>query len=243
MEIKLINISLKKEDNIIFDKLNMKINKERIIGIYGNKYKDFINIIVSKDFNYGKIDDDLVLEKVYKLDNYDKFYTSFVYDELFINIDYKQYENDILNILEKFDLNRDFLKRNITTLSNFEKKIIKLIIAIFSTSKSLVICDLFKGIDFSNKKIFFKLIKNLKNASKTIFIYDDIDTLYQLVDDLIIVDNDINIIDKIDDIFDKEEIDSKIELPSFIQLKKLLKEKGIIINNTKDFIKEVKKYV
>lgn len=236
MGIRLENINYKKDDGIIFKDLNIAIPYNKIIGLYGDKLDDFIEFLIHQEFNTGKIiDDEYYLKKVKLIDNYNGFITNFVKDELYINIKYNlKNEEEIEKILNKFSLNKDFLSRSINTLSNFEKKLLHVIISMFNNKKIIIFKDLFNGLDYHNKSLFVRLLKNIKkNFNKIIFIFDnDMDTIDNLVDRLLIVDSNLVLIDKIEDIFNNDDINKvKIEWPNFIKIKKILKDKGINIEN------------
>lgn len=250
MEIKLENINIKINENYIFNNINLSIPTKKIIGIYGNHYIDFINLLKNKELETGNIIDNGILDNMLIIDDYDSFITNIVLDELYLNIPYNQaIEKEIIEILKRFNLELNFLNRAINTLSNTEKKIIKLIIAMFSTSKTIFIFNLFNGLDYHLKKEFIKLIKLTKNKYyKTIFINDsNMDTIYKLLDKLLIVDTNLVAIDNLEKIFMMEEVkQTAIEYPNFIKIKLMLLDKGINIKNIKninDLIKEVNKDV
>ena len=229
MEIKLENIKWKIDEEKIFDELNLEIPCRKIIGLGGNKYNYFIKLLKEKDFNCGKlIDNNDYLKNVIIFKDYDSFVTNIVFDEFYLKLKYNdEVKESILNILNKFNLNINFLNRHISSLSNLEKRLINLIIGLFHESKTIIFIDLFDGLDFSNKKIFIKLIKAMRNDfNKTIFIYDkDMDTIYNLVDYYLVIDNELVVIDKIDQVLNNKGIN------------------GLKIKNINDLIKEVERNV
>lgn len=246
MAIVLEHINFKKDDVVIFNDLNLEIKYNKIIGLYGDKSSDFINFLKDKDFNTGKIiDDDYYLNNVIYINEYNDFVTNNVKDELYIKFNYNETtENEIIKVLKKFDLDNNFLERSINTLSSFEKKLLNLIILMFDKSKIIILNNLFDGIDYKNKSLFIRLLKNIKkNYNKTIIIFDrDMDTINNLVDYMLIIDTNLVLINKIDDIFDNEDINKvDVNCPNLIKIKKLLKNKGINIddiNNINDLLRK-----
>ena len=237
MGIKFEHINYKKDDNIIFDNLNLLIPYNKIIGLYGNELDDFINLLITKEFNIGKlVDDDFYLNNVYFVDNYDLLVTNNV--KLYIKLDYNEkLENKIIEVLEKFDLDYNFFNRSISSLSNFENKLLHLIISMYDKNKVIIYKDLFNGIDYRNKSLFIRLIKNIKkNYKKLIFICDnDMDTINNLVDYLLIIDSNLIEFDNIDNIFNNNNIQNiDIEIPNIIKVKNILREKGIDTENIKN---------
>lgn len=249
MEIKLVDINITDGDNIVFDNLNLDIPCNKIIGLYGDKYQSFVDLLLNKDVDNGHIIDNSYLESISVFDDYEHFITSVVADEFYLNFDYQKVEKEIIKIIDKFDLDSNFINRNTATLSTCEKKLVKLIIAMFSKSKTIIVYDLFNGLDFRNKKLFSNIVKVIKRKySKNIFIHDyDMDMINNLVDRLLIVDNNLIIIGKMEDIYNHEDINQvDIDCPNFIKLKRMLLEKGIDVskfNNINDLVKEVSKDV
>jgi len=238
MGIKIENINLKKDDQFVFENLTVTIPYKKIIGLCGNKKDEFIELLKSKDFNTGKLlDDDDFLVNMLVIDNYDDFITNYILDELVIKINYdNDKQKEIEDILGKFDLDSTYINQNINNSSILERKLLKVIIAMYSNSKTIVFIDLFDGIGYRNKMLLIKLLKKIKrNYNKTIIICDnDMDCIENLVDYLLIVDSNLVVIDHIEDIFNNENIDKvDIEYPNLIKIKKILEKKGMDTTNIK----------
>ena len=78
MGIKLEKIKLKKDDKVVFQNLDLTIPYKKIIGLFGDKKDDFVELLMTKDFNTGKLlDDDNYLDDVLLIDDYDEFVTYF----------------------------------------------------------------------------------------------------------------------------------------------------------------------
>lgn len=239
MGIKLENINFKKEEKIIFDNLSVTIPYKKIIGLCGDKKEEFIKLLKTKEFNTGKLlDDNDYLINVLVIDNCDNFVTNYILDELVVRIDYDdKMENEISDILKNFDLDINWINKNINYSSILERKILQVLISMYSENKTIIFVDLFDGISYHNKNLFIKLLKKIKKMyNKTIIICDrDMDCIENLVDYLLIVDTNLIVIDHIDDIFKNENIDKvDMEYPNLIKIKKLLESKGIDTKNIKN---------
>lgn len=250
MEIKLENIKVKVNDNYLFNDMNLLIPTKKVIALYGDNYFHFINLLKNKEIESGNIIDHGLLDNILVINDYETFITNLVLDELYLNLSYNQdIEKEIVNILKRFNLEINFLNRSINTLSRTEKKIVKLIITLFSNSNTIIFLNLLNGLDYHLKKEFVKIIKLMKNKyAKTIFINDnDVDTIYKLVDKLLIIDHNLLALDNFEKVLMMEEIKKvKISYPNFFKIKLILLEKGIDIKNCKnsnDLIKEVKNNV
>lgn len=237
MAIKLERINYKDDSNIIFKDLNINIPYNKIIGLYGDFYQYFVSLLKNKEFNTGKItDDSFYLDNVLQVE-FDSFITNYVNDELYLRLDYnEEIENKVLSILKMFGYNKDFLNNKISLLSSSDKKLLWLIIISFDNNKVLILEDLFSGVDYYHKSLFIKLIKSIKrNSKKLIFIKDnDINTISNIVDSLLIVDSHLIMLDECDNIFNNENISNvEIRMPDFIKLKHLLIKKGVDVENIK----------
>lgn len=239
MGIRLENIKLKKEDNLIFENLNIIIPYKKIIGLFGDKKEEFVHLLKTKDFNTGKlIDDEDYLDNILLIDTYDDFITNYVLDELTIKINYsKKMNSELEKILNKIGLDINYLNKSITKLSNLEKKVLQIIIAMYNDSKTIIFNNLFNGISYRNKGLFIKLLKIIKKTfNKTIIVSDnDMDSINNLVDYMLIVDSNLVVIDNNENIYNNENIDKvNIELPNLIKIKNILKNKGIDVENIKN---------
>ena len=100
---------------IVINDTKFKVNKPLIIGVVGN-YLSFLSDL-SEYKNVGYI----------KKNEY--YFTNYVYDELLLSLN--KYEKDlndadkrIKKVLKVFDLDEDFLDREISSLSKGEKRIL-----------------------------------------------------------------------------------------------------------------------
>jgi len=153
--------------------------------------------------------------------------------------------NQVLNLV---GLSESYLNKNINKLSGGEKRLIALASILVYNPPILLLDEPTIGLDLNNRNKLIHLIKTLKNEyNKTIIIVShDSDLLYEICDELIILDKGILIMhgDPIS-VYKEEELIEKynINLPNIIKLEYLLKKnKNIKLMNTKtinDLIKEV----
>ena len=242
MEIVINNLHFK-SDNKIVEGFNITLQSNRIIGIYGNRYLEFIN-----DIKNNNLDSETTYFKNAMILNHNyHFLTNNVRDEMYLSIkDYIKNENTIIDMLEFFKLDSNYLNRDIYSLSSTERKIIKLIIAYLSDAKTIVIDYLFNGLDYNYMKLFKMFIKKIRDNDKLVFIHeDDIDLIYSFVDRFMIVDTNLITINTRNKVLENENINniSGFSIPKLYQIQQLLKKKNINIGNcysVRELIKEVK---
>lgn len=258
MEIKFINVSIKD----IINKLNIKFNKDEIIGIYGDNYKYIINLLLL-NINYtGSI---LVNNKLIKpytkrkfsyIEDNIYFYTNKVSDEFYlikkdINDSFKKYIEKIESCLNMVGLSKDYLDRKINTLSISEKKLLQIALGLISNPELIILDNPFIYLDGKNKIRIKEVINELKNEyHKTIILYDDnINNIYELSNQILIFKDNVLLINGTPNIVFKDLeflIDNEIELPDtlkfILEAKKYGKELSYT-NNIMDLLKDVYKNV
>lgn len=154
----------------------------------------------------------------------------------------------IKDLLKMLGLNENILNKKLSSLSNGERRMIAIASILVYNPKIILFDEPTIGLDYKNKSKIIQLIKNLKNrCNKTIIIVShDIDLLYRICDNLIILSegklilygdphsvyNEKNLIDKYD-----------ISIPKILEFERLAKEKKnkklMHSNNINDLIKEV----
>ncbi len=253
MELKLLNISYKN----IYNNINLTIKDNKITGVYNS---NLLNLLFySKKTYTGNIllnNSDILSfnENVFTyITNKPCFYTKTVKDEFYlmkrkIKLNNKNYLTKIDSILTLVGLDSNYLLKEINTLSTSEKYLLNLALNLI-IDPDLIIIELLNGLD---KNIQFKL-KNIilelkKKYKKTIIIItNNIDILYDLVDDLIIFkDNKVVINDKLDIVFKNLDLLKDLELPNLIKFTNIAStyNKNIkYYKDIKDLIKEVYKNV
>lgn len=192
-------------NNICYkDKLNnisLTIKEGLITGITGNYYDYILNILSGNVMpSKGNV---LFDNKTYLsgnnlygfLSDNDIFYTSTVLKEFELNLKKTNHLNyDLLekinNMLTLVGLDDSYIFRKTNTLSTSEKYLIKLALILINNPTLIIINSNFSILDNNNNKRLFTILKNLKEDKKTIIIgSNNIDILYQLTDEIIILDN------------------------------------------------------
>lgn len=157
-------------------------------------------------------------------------------------------KDKIKDILKLLGLKEDILNKRLNDLSNGERRMVAIASILIYNPKIILFDEPTIGLDYKNKKKIIQLIKNLKNRyGKTILIVShDIDLLYQISDNLIVLSNgklilygdpysvynEIDIINKYD-----------ITVPKILLFERITRDnKNIKLmhsNNINDLIKEV----
>ena len=260
MEIKFLDVSYKEKGKYLFKKVNLEFKEKRITGIYQDNLKLLPRLLIEKLKYTGSIlldNKDLNLITKPKFSYIDKispktFLTKTVSEEFYLikkkikNEDYTYIEK-IASVLKMVGLNRKYLTREITTLSKSEKRLLQFALNLITNPKIIIIDEPFLYLDkescFTIKKILFDLKRKYKK--NIIILSDNINTLYELTDDLIILkDNQILIKDKTISIFNNLDflLQNKIELPNLVLFNKIALNYNQKLTNYKevnDLIKEV----
>ncbi len=263
MEIKFLNISCKL-NNIKIKNFNLKIQNNRITGLYN----DNLNLIISlltKKINYSG---DILINNrplIYYQDNLmsyanlnnNLFFTKKVKDEFYLmqrkvsNLTEEEYHSKIISVLNLVGLDEYYLERENYTLANSEKKLIKIALNLIINPDILILNEPFKDLDKKHITYLKKIIFDLKKEYlKTIIIITkDINILYELTDDLIILsENKVVIADKTTVVFKNLAFleENGISYPNLIKFNQIAKNYNQTLKNTKDIkdlIKEVYKNV
>lgn len=234
-----------KNHNYKYSKI--KFNDEKIIGLISysidsllrfNKLK-IVNINKNKSCLYSYININ------------DNFVTNIVYDEMLLAINkcYHKYKNNrkrLVKALEVVGLNEDYLSKKISTLTTSEKILIKIAISFLNNPSVYFFVDVFKFLDYNNKKILIRLFNELKKSyHKTIFLLSsDSDLLYEITDEILAINEDNYCYNKTIDILKNNTILDKFKItkPTLIEFTDLIHDKKIefnYYNNVNDVIKEV----
>lgn len=130
---------------------------------------------------------------------------------------------DILFELAKnIGLKKDVFNRNINMISESELHRINLLYQLLQDDEFLLIDDLFDILDNKNRTKLFKYVLKLKKYNnKTIFIStSNINNVYEIVDDIIYVNENDIIYDNKYDIYEKNDIKEKPEIINFVNMMK-----------------------
>ena len=213
-----------------FNKITIDSNK--IIGLVGNNYERIFQSIKGKNNYY--------IGKEFS------FITKNVNDELKNIIS----DDEIINtILKEFSLDESFLKRDISSLSDSDKKILQYLILFLHNPSILLIDEPFLYLDYEKKKQIINLLKSIiKNTKKTIIIgSNDSNIIYSLCQKVLFI-NDVDYCYGNVDLFHDNELLDKynIDMPMIVEFVHLAHNKGINIPYSKDIrdlIKDVYKNV
>lgn len=197
MEIKLNDVSYK-DNKIILDNINLNIKLNTITGIIGKSGSGKTTLLELIDNliepTSGSIKNKNKVGMVFQFCE-EQFFCSTVKKELefglnYLNKDINQIEKKINDALIMVGLSDTILNRNPFTLSNGEKR--KLAIAtVLAFNPEVIILDN-PTIDLDNKSRtnLIKILKTLKTRyNKTIIIASDVDTLHEIADEIIVIDN------------------------------------------------------
>ena len=242
MEITISDLCVKNDKQFEINNLNLTISDNSITGIYGNYYL-IKKIFKDKDYT-GEVllDSNTVISYI---DNRN-FLTKTVSDEFYLvkkNLrDSKDFLEKVLKSLEMVGLTQDYLNMDINTLSNTEKKLISIALALIIEPDLLIFDNIFSNFDDKNMQTIKKLIIDLKKKyHKTIIIVDyNINFLYELATNLIIFNDNILVInDSKNKVFEDINLlqDNNITIPFEIQFNYVAKNHGIEINKLDDLAK------
>ena len=160
---------------------------------------------------------------------------------------FKMSKNKASNALKLVGLDESYLNKSLNSLSNGEKRLVAIASILIYNPKIIMFDEPTIGLDYKNKKKIINLIRLLKNRyKKTIIIVShDVDLLYELCDNIIILDNGKLILygDPIS-VFKEDKLIKKynIETPKIVTFSSLARDKGIKLidrKNINDLIKEV----
>ena len=221
---------------IIIGDTKFKMNKPQVLGVVGN-YLPFLSDL-SDNKNVGYI----------KKNEY--YFTNYVYDELLLSLKKKKKDlNDadkrIKKVLKVFDLDEDFLDREISSLSKGEKRILSYLRVFIYNPKIILIDEPLKNLDYKYEKMVLNYLRELKNKyNKTIIIAsNNVNIIYENTDKTLII-SDEPLYKNTKDVFTDDDILKKYKLyvPNLVMFVKKAKKKDKNINYYTD-IRELMKDV
>ena len=227
------------------NKLLFNINDDEINGIITDNKEVIIDLlnqdkasIIREDFQYN-------------------FFNNTIYDYMLSEIEKKNLvlkdeDKKIKDSLRIIGLNKLDLNRNITTLSESEKKLLQISIGLLANPQVLVFEEPFRKLDLKNQKKIILFLRKIKEKyHKTIiFITNDSDMLYKYSDYLIIIKNNKKIIEgPSKKVFEQVDlfIENNITIPEIIEFTYKAKKKYNVKidyhNDIRDIIKDIYKHV
>ncbi|MBQ6497708.1 MAG: ATP-binding cassette domain-containing protein [Bacilli bacterium] len=227
------------------NKLVFNIKDSGINGIITDDRKEIINLlsaedkvsIIGEDFQYNYFDN-----TVYE------YMTGEVERKNLILRDKAKKIKDSLRIV---GLNKIDIDRNVTTLSESEKKLLQIAIALLSNPDILVFEEPFTKLDLKNQKklmIFLGKIKEKFNKT-AVFITNDSNVLYKYTDYVIIIQNKKLIMEGTRRVLEDVDalIKNNIKVPEIVEFTYKAKKKYNVKidyhNDIRDIIKDIYKHV
>lgn len=161
----------------------------------------------------------------------------------------KNIKSRVIKVLKMVGLDESYLKRNPFNLDGGEKRRIAIASVLISNPKLLILDEPTIGLDSKSKKRLVKLLKVLKEKYfKTIIIVThDVDMLYEIVDNIIVLNNGyvIKTGNKLEVFSDVEFLNkNNTPIPNIIKTEKLIYDKtGIDLGYCKNMNDLVKKII
>lgn len=158
-------------------------------------------------------------------------------------------ENEVAldEICEKLNINEEFLNRDIIYLSDSEKKIVAFATMLANNPDIILIDNFISGLDSKNQKMIINILKRLQfDYHKQLIIADqNVNLLFELIDIIIILADEILLSGPKYDIFRKTEILESIgiEIPDYIKFSNLVLTKKNIDLGYRDRITDIIKDV
>lgn len=269
MEIVLNNVIYSYKNKKLLDKINLKIEDNKITGITG-EYKTLLCNLLdgTKEITSGEIligeiplikENIKVVRKIVSMihqDYQEQFFTDSVKEEILFLISRLSYKPKDINkkmiqALEIVGLDKEIINRNISSLTSGEKKLIQIAISLIYNPDIIIFDEVFIELDMTNRKKIIRLIKKLKDKyKKTVIISsNDVNLLYEITDNIVILRKGHVLHNGITkDIYQKEEVinDKNIEIPDLVRFTFLAKNKKIKLSyhtDILDLIKDVYKHV
>ncbi len=202
MEVMLENIKTKDWE------FSTTLSSEELIGISGPDYEELLEILKLESLPEGNI---IINEQVVNSENHLDYYKIIsLVDKKFKKINYlntvkehmeyliNYYHLQIKNIEKKekdslkiVGLDSSLLNRNITSLSNSEKKKVQIAISLLSNPDIIILNNPLVGLDNKSRKKLMMVLNKLKNQFHKIIIIgtNDADVLYQYTTKMLFVKN------------------------------------------------------
>jgi len=255
------NLSHKYDNKISINDLTIEMEDNKIYGLIGESGSgkttllELIDGLLKPSSGEIIINDTTNIKEIRKDIGFvfqfpeEQFFETTVKKEIEYSLNnFKIKKDKVLDAINLVGLNKEILNKKTKELSNGEKRLVAIASVLVYNPKIILFDEPTIGLDSNNKNKLIWLIKQLKNTyNKTIIISShDIDLLYDLCDDLIVL-NDGKLImygDPIS-IYKEEDILEKynIDLPSILKFEKLVnKRKNIKLMHTtsiNDLIKEI----
>ncbi len=228
--------------------INYNFDYKKIYGIIGNKENATILLEIIRGLKKqtsGSLEKNNL--KVYMLfqDSENQLFCKTVKDDILYGLN--QSEVDLSQIMDKINLDQSVLDKNYLDLSAGERR--KIVIAsMLAFDPDVILLDNFLNLlDFRSQKEFVKLLKELQfNEHKTVIVSDqNINLLYEIVDEVVVLENEIILSGNKYDVFANDEllVDLNIGIPDYIKFSNLAKTRKNIDLPYRDRITDIVKDV
>lgn len=265
MEIILNNITYENKYNgkYCLKDVNIQFNEGRIYSLINYDLKNLYNLLVAKlkinngsiqigDLRIGKVNSKIkkneLEKKIVYVGDYNRTFLEnsvkeyFLGEDLFLannKIENKRLKNVLLMVL----LDEKILFRDPNTLSTGEKKRIILAKAILNNPEVLIIDNFSYGLSYKEQDYFQKLFIKLKvKYSKTLIVSESLEFLFNIVDQVIVIENGSVVINQDKMVFYNDELYKYVDIPKIVDFTKYVLSEGININtyvDLKELIKEI----
>lgn len=200
-------------------KYNLVIDSKTIIGVMGNNYNKFLESLTGDNIFYLDNRENVSKRKVLELFNDEK-------------------------IVKEYDLDNDFLNKNIYELSHSELKLLKYFMLIKSNKKIIIIDEPFMDLDYLYKKKIILLLNKLIKDGKTIIIgSNNSNIIYSFCKKIILLNDSDNYYGDITCLQNKKILKKyNIITPNLVEFVNLVKDKKVKLrysNDIRDLIKDV----
>lgn len=265
MGIVLKNVSYKHgpyDKEYFFNNINLEIDNNTICGIIGKSGSGKTTLLeiisgINKPTNGEVLIDYININKEDYRNNIgvvfqfpeEQFFEINVRREIeFAAKNYHIKRSKLKEVLKIVGLEENILNKKLDSLSNGEKRLVAIASVLIYNPKIILFDEPTIGLDYKNKKKIINLIRELKNRyDKTIIIVShDIDLLYSLCNDLIVLSSGkVILYGDVESVFNEIDIIKKydIQIPRILKFTNYLKDnKGIKLLPCKtinDLIKEV----
>lgn len=264
MEIKLNKVNYKNFHNLTF-----KIPNEQICGITGPGKTTILNLLTGRLAVEGEITYDrellsaknkLIITKKIGLveQNFENQYSKTTIEEymnymiLYYRLNMKNPEKKITDSLKIVNLKKEYLKREIVTLSTSEKKLFQIAVCLITNPKAILLDEPFINLDSKNQKKLFRLLTGLneKYNINIIIASNDSEILYRYTKHLVILKNNKVLREgNSKDIYENVKflIREKLEIPDIVlftyKAKNNKKVKIDYHQDIRDLIKDIYKHI
>ena len=221
---------------IVIGETKFKINKPQVIGVVGNYLSFLSDLSEYKNVAYIKKNE--------------YYFTNYVYDELLLSLnkyekELKDADKRIKKALKIFDLDDNFLNKEISNLSKGEKRLLSYLRVFIYNPKIIIVDEPLKNLDYKYEKMVLNYLRELKNKyNKTIIIAsNNVNIIYENTDKTLII-SDEPLYKNTKDVFTDDDILKKYKLyvPNLVMFVKKAKKKDKNINYYTD-IRELMKDV